>query len=885
MMRHIEMAARIRRRTRLDGRSCRVLLGWGMLLGWLAQPASAEVTLVEAGQAQAVIVLPAAASAVERYAAAELVEHVEKASQVRLEVVSEDALPASPAGRVYLGRTLAARRAGIDADALPREALVFRTGDDGLIVAGEDTEGDPLVESTRCGTLWGVYELLDRFLGVRWLWPGELGVHVPPQPTITIPDLDQTIAPTMIRRRVRDGLRRPAGTAGLTAAGFKRYAHAQRVFQRRHRMGASLPLSYGHAFESWWERYGSEHPEWFQLLADGRRGPATPKSRFSMCVSNPEFQRYVIERWRRAGGADPARWSNVNGCENDISGLCLCEHCLAWDGPQPELSDIYPLGDRRMVSDRYARFWLALQQLAAEHDPEAKVVGYAYFNYYPTPTSGVQLNRHVLVGMCPWPGWWFPRTDDQQRWLKQQWDGWSATGASVFLRPNYFLDSYTMPHIFARQFADEFQYYARHGMIATDFDSLTGQWAAQGTNLYLLFRLHTRADQPVDDLLAEYYTAFGAAAEHVRRYFEYWEDYTMSDRDRFDRAQREAGVSRYRSFAAFAHVVFPPEVFPPAEAILQQAALAAAGDSTSAARVEYLRQGLEHARMCSRLAAANAGTDPDLSPVGARRMAEQLAAFRRETEHLFLANYDRCASVEASSWRRMQLRGYDGAPLQTLSSEVVPLEDEPGFSIRHEAEFVAHVAADQRFQARIAARRVGRSEAPVQWLLYGPDDRLLERGQVEVDQTATVDATANQAGVYLLVVRSGQSRALVTLLSPHAAMVGSAPRMVYQTAPMFFYVPAGTVDFQMTLTSPSPGETARLRILDPDGREVVQVQTTEEPEVVARVEVPTGAAGRAWQIRIERPERGTLEDYTLVLDENLPAYWAHAADRLLVPKR
>jgi len=862
-----------------------LLAGCVLAAGWHAVPAWGAVTLIADGRAQAVIVLPDEPSAVERYAAEELVYHLDKATGVRLSIVAEADVPADPSARIYLGRTQAAVRAGVEFDTLPREALVLRSLSDALIVAGEDTGGDPLLDTTRCGTLWGVYELLDRFLGVRWLWPGDLGVHVPMHRVVTIPDIDETIVPTMIRRRVRDGLGRPATAAGLTADGSKQYARAQRVFQRRHRMGSSVPLTYGHAFESWWERYGDEHPEWFQLLADGRRGPATPNARFSMCVSDPDFQRHVIDQWQRASAGDGGIRRNVNGCENDISGLCLCERCLAWDGPQPELTDIYPLGDRRMVSDRYARFWLALQQLAAEEDPEARVVGYAYFNYYPAPTSGIRLNRNLLVGMCPWPGWWYPRTDRQQQWLKQQWDGWSATGASMFLRPNYFLDSYTMPHIFARQFADEFQHYARHGMIATDFDSLTGQWAAQGTNLYLLFRLHTRAQQPVDGLLAEYYSAFGPAAEHVRRYFETWEAYAMSDRDRFDRAQREAGVSRYRSFAAFAHVVFPDEVFPPAEAILRKASEAAADDPVSAARVEYLRLGLEHARMCRRVAAANAGADRTLSPVAVRRLREQLVAFRRATEGQFVANYDHCASVEESSWKAIQGRSYDGEVLRALSPEVAPLEGEPGFSIRHEAEFVAVLGAGERFGARIAARRVGRAEGPVEWLLYGPDDQLLGHGQIAVDRTERIDAVAPAAGAYLLVVRSGQSRALVTLLSPHAAMVGQSPRMISQASPMFFYVPAGTTRFQISLESPAPGETARLRILDPEGREAAAVQTGEQPESTARVAVPTGTDDRAWQIRVERADRGVLEDYSLTLDAALPPYWAHAADRLVVPAR
>ena len=82
----------------------------------------------------------------------------------------------------------------------------------------------------------------------------------------------------------------------------------------------------------------------------------------------------------------------------------------------------------------------------------------------------------------PWFRWagWFPRSPEEQEWIKQQWLGWQRTGATVYHRPNWFLDGYSMPHIYPHQFADEFQFYARNGMAGTFFDSLHGQWAAQG---------------------------------------------------------------------------------------------------------------------------------------------------------------------------------------------------------------------------------------------------------------------------------------------------------------------------------------------------------------------------------------------------------------------
>jgi hypothetical protein len=853
-----------------------------MILGTISL-SSAQVALVQDGEAQAVIVLPTAPTEVARYAAEELAYHVQKATGAELQIVADDAIPAQPAGRVFIGATRAARDAGIDVAALPTETVVLRTVDGSLLIAGEDTEGDPLLQATHCGTLWGVYELLDRFMGVRWLWPGELGEHVPQTDSIVIPAIDETIPPSMLQRNVREGLRRPAGDTGFTEEGFAAYAQAQRVFNRRHRMGRSLPFKYGHAFETWWETYGEEHPEWFQLLEDGRRGPTTPTARTSMCVSDPNFQREIIERWKQAR-AETGAWMNVNGCENDISGLCLCENCIAWDGPQPELTDIYDLRGRRMVSDRYARFWLSLQQMAAEEDPNAIVMGYAYTNYYPAPTSDVKLNRNVLVGMCPWPGFWYPRSERQQEWLKEQWAGWADTGASIFLRPNYTLDSYTMPHIYAHQFADEFQHYAANNMVATDFDSLTGQWAAQGTNLYALFRLHTRADRPIEEVLGEYYSAFGPAAEEVERYFDYWEEYTMSDPTRFDRAQQEAGVSRYRSFPAFAWALYPDELFPPAEAILAEAAEAAAGDELSAARVEYLRKGLQHARMCARLSAIHAGTGETISPVAAGRLMDEIVAFRRATEGEFIVNYDRCADTEEASWGGMQAEGYTGEPLRAVAEQVEPLAEEPPiFSIRHGATFVALLNAGESFRARINPRAVGQAAGPIVWQLFAPDEQLLAKGEAPVGEIAEIEVPSDQAGAHLFVVNTGGACGRVTLVNDHAALASRSQRFVYQSAPMFIYVPEGTEQFTLQLSTAGPGETALIVILDPEGNEVARMESGEQNELAAEVDVPEGMAGRAWQVQVHRAASGTLEDHTLTLGETLPAYWSHSADRLVVP--
>ncbi len=644
----------LRIRRNLAGWTRALLIASSFLIGPAAR---AGVALVVEGKAAAVIVTADHPGPVASYAAEELAFHLAKATGVRLEITTESAAATHATNRVFIGDSRAARAAGIEASKLPAEAFVIRTAEHALFIAGEDKQGDPLDPDTRAGTLWGVYEWLDRTLGVRWLWPGELGTFVPKATTVTAAEIDHTEAPRFFQRRIRAGLgftsEHPA--LGFTPAALEKFSHEQSVFLRRHRMGRSQPVGYGHSFTDWWKTYGQEHPEWFQLREGGGRGPGKPTARFSMCVSNPDFQGQIVTLWEARRGSKSGAASFINACENDILGLCTCPACQAWDGPAPAdyltyYSATSKMAHSRFVSDRYAHFWLSVQQLAAQTDPDATVIGYVYFNYFQAPTSGIQLNSHILLGFCP-SGGFFPRSPAEHAWMKQQWTGWRDTGARLFLRTNHLLDGYCMPFIFAHQFADEFQHAVRNGMVATDFDSLTGEWATQGPNLYTAARLHVRPDQAEDDVLGEYYRAFGPAAPQVKAYFDYWENYTTAQREPIAKAMEDLQASRWRTWAKAAHLAFPPPCFAPAEKLLAEAMHAATDDQESAARVDFLRQGLAHAKLCARVAGQLTLANPAISKDATKAVLDELIAFRRANERTGISNFNHLAWVEDLSWK------------------------------------------------------------------------------------------------------------------------------------------------------------------------------------------------------------------------------------------
>lgn len=637
-----------------------------------------SLPVVQDGKPVAVIVLPAKPFPIAKYAAEELAYHVEKASGAKLEIRREPLTKDAPGPAVYIGATQAARAAGIKPESLTHEAARLKTVGKNLYIVGNDGPGDPLSDAnTHSGTLWGVYEILERELGVHWLWPGALGESIPAAKDVRLPMMDRTIRPRLEQRFIRSGLGPHGFVEASPGLGFspghrRRYADDQTRFLRRHRMGRNEDSFYaqpsfgsGHSYEGWWERYGKAHPEWFQLSPDGRRGPADPNrpGKVTMCVSNPEFQAEIVRRWQEERAKHPGERFNLGIAENDDSARCTCENCKAWDGPQPDVGTLPPGLERSyepmQASNRYARFVEAVRARAAKTDPDVRAFYFVYLNYFWAPDPAIKLHRNIVIGFVPWFRWagWFPRTAAEQEWIKKQWTGWQKSGVTMYYRPNWFLDGYAMPLVYMHQFADAFQFYAKHGMSGTDFDTLQGQWAAQGPNLYVLARIHERPETPVDDILDEYYQAFGPAAGAVKDYWNYWEDYAVKNSPRAAesiRSRRKGMFRRYAHYAQVADELYPAACFPPALKLLDRA-LEMTSRSDAAIykdRVEFLRDGLRYAELCSATAAVVNNHESSLAEK--RAAIAKLLVVRRKLEHTNIANMDRDAIIETDSWKDVE---------------------------------------------------------------------------------------------------------------------------------------------------------------------------------------------------------------------------------------
>ncbi|TWU66838.1 hypothetical protein V7x_24090 [Crateriforma conspicua] len=333
-----------------------------------AGQAWAEIVLVRDHASDYEIVQGPNPGPVVRLAASELQEFIRKSTGVALPILKA----ASPEkGRVFVGANPASKALGITPDDLQPEGFHLRTVGRDIHIVGADTHGTPQIISSnypvQCGTINGVYELLERHVGVLFAWHSELGTVVPHRDEIVLPDLDITDAPDWHYRKLAYG---PEG-------------HEYKLFGRHLRLGSIRDTRYGHA---WFrilpvEKYAAEHPEYFALV-DGKRQTShyLGHNGGQVCTSNEQ----VIEIFANAAidyfNKNPTK-TMFSISPNDGGGFCECEACRALDGGEMLADD----PEKPVLTDRLLVFFNAIAERVARVHPDKLLATHVYSYYKHSP--------------------------------------------------------------------------------------------------------------------------------------------------------------------------------------------------------------------------------------------------------------------------------------------------------------------------------------------------------------------------------------------------------------------------------------------------------------------------------------------------------------------
>jgi len=569
----------------------------------------------------AIIVVPAKADRDTLTAAAELGKHVALITGVELKRVEESKRPEGKYA-FYVGISPLADGAPLK----PEEARWVITPQ------GTWCYGQPL---------FAVYGFLEGALGIRWLEPGDQGIAYEQQTLLRLSPGQFGWAPILKQRGIRAGISAgrppvlPANMVDFKAWLPTKEQHEQTARDRgqwckRMRMGRHADLGYGHSFTDWWDKYGKAHPEYFALNKYGKREPesqkANPqnpteavglgqKSTVKLCNSNPKVAEQVVQDWLANGRR--SKWVGV--CENDMGwGFCSCPKCRDLDGEKAAtgLGDYETYDD--FLTDRCVYLTNAVARGARKHDPDAGAVMYAY-NQTELPPTRQEVEPNVMVGLVP--------TTINLSKLQRLYDGWQAAGArTLFLRPNYgsYYATTVIPMGFEKQMFDAFQLGVEHGVIAADYDSLTGHWPVTGISDYILAKAFSDPSRSFEYWEDHYCAGYGPAADAVKRYFRYWRQEVW---DKRLLPELDAIVERGRYYNLVRGVMwsldtyYTEQDFGATDAILQEAS----AKTLSASQRAHLGQLIlanQHARLTFRAITAKgkAKFGPSLALLAFRRL-------------------------------------------------------------------------------------------------------------------------------------------------------------------------------------------------------------------------------------------------------------------------
>ena len=548
-------------------------LSLALMANLIGTAAPQEMTLVKDGKPAASIVLAKQPSRAAQLAAFELREHLRRISGAELPIVADDTPAAGT--RVLVGESAATRALGLaNPGFAPQEYLVkFLPGT--LALMGRDKADTGRVEYDYLanpgavetwpglydeqGTMYAVYDFLEKHCGVHWINPTDFGTIHPSNATVTATGDELRRKPFMAFRggsaawwnsseyEYGGGLWRQGtpGAAAYMAAAYPRLSarhpnpthrdglplRAQnRLFQYRMKAGGDQRQC-NHSFYCYYERFlkkdhanfESLHPEYF---AQGYQGDEPPQ----LCYSNPAtvtqavadardyFDHGGYRKTMSCIGSPGYQWGKDYFALEpmDNSSFCRCPVCAPQYETGREAQSVH--------STYWFRFVNAVAREVKKSHPDKFISTLAYGTHEGLPT-GFDLEPNVTVHFCLSANRVGAACTELLKTQFARLEQWRAkqpdTPMCLWLYncfPKMVADSghfNCFPGCFAheakRQFA-AFQKLGIQGIFHCGFDGEVEN--------YVTYKLMDDPSLDVDQLLDRYFSAYGEAAKPLRAWYD-----------------------------------------------------------------------------------------------------------------------------------------------------------------------------------------------------------------------------------------------------------------------------------------------------------------------------------------------------------------------------
>jgi len=509
------------------------------------------------------ILLPPKSTRTAKFAAEELAQFLSRAFGAPVAIV---AAPPEKGLCIAVGDNAYAKALGIDTSKFDRDGFAIKSGKNMIVIAGrDDAGGDPALKNNNYfehATLFGVYDFLERFAGVRFYFPGRYGEVVPRTDRIALGDIDIYDRPDHFQRRSQefhnawydDGTGKDVPVARYDAVyGKVRYdngsAKGGPVLQDYRRRSQTFYVPCCHSLEQsgYYRRFAKTHPEYFAKDPQGKLYPPNHWSVGSGCYlsegyrneiyldgvsylkGEPASKRGVLRGgdrspnfsvgWAQAVG-QPGYFSIMPG---DHHRRCLCDKCKAYMAKYGENEYVWD-----MVTD-------IAERIRKTPGVKGKVTAMAYARYTEPPKRPIPANMEIMVAVS---GPWAEQNADLRKAHDERIRAWTRKlgGRKVWL--------WTYPHKLGNgsggfqhpgipQMAPRTvgKYYKRQApfTFGAFYESESDKWLFNYLNTYVFFKQAWDNSVDIDALVDEHHKAmFGAAAPEMDKFYRELEEIWMT---------------------------------------------------------------------------------------------------------------------------------------------------------------------------------------------------------------------------------------------------------------------------------------------------------------------------------------------------------------------
>ena len=527
-----------------------------------------QLTLTKDGRSACTIVVAQKPTRAAQLAAYELQYHVRLMTSAKVAITKKaDAVEGT---RILVGPSMVARGLGIENQDLGPQEYLIRFSPGAIALMGRDKDDfgevkysadDPFVFRTwpdlfdEQGTLYAVYDFLERFCDVRWLSPTEVGMDfrridtlivrgnsIRRRPAFRYRDLGWVMGMSENYDAATSLWPRESAEAKVYEAaaypdlhhrfpGRWQYIHAKRgrarLFLHRMRLGGEKYRA-NHSFYGYYDRFWEQNvklpdlfvekrPEWF---ARGQKGRPP-----QMCYTNAELVQQVIQDAR--GYFDgKGLMPRAVACGDffalvpmDNSSYCKCDTCRTLYNKDEEACPHFSNG---RWSDYVFGFANEVAKAVKQSHPDKYLATLAYASYarYPKRT---RLEDNLAVQLCLHVRNTYDRSmqandlEILNSWASKEKD------RPIYLWLYYCFPAerghrggwHVFPGFFAHQIAQSFKLYHRLGIRGAFFNG-----SGQDVDNYVTFRHLDDPSRDIAAVLDEFFGRYyGAAAEPMKRFY------------------------------------------------------------------------------------------------------------------------------------------------------------------------------------------------------------------------------------------------------------------------------------------------------------------------------------------------------------------------------